>query len=111
MKKKRVAVYIRIPKNDETKLQLIFDEYRNKFAQRKDCRLAEFYYDIGMSGLDNNRPGYFRMLEAARNKKFDYIVTKHSGKLSRRAVELIKIKKELSQIGIGIYFEDTGLDT
>ncbi len=111
MKKKKIAVYIRIPKNSANKLQIICDEYRSKIADRKDCQLVEIYHDVGLSGVDNNRPGYLKMLQAARNKEFDYIVTKHHGKLSRRPIDLQKIIKELRQIGVGIYFEDGEVDT
>lgn len=103
---KRIAVYVRISKCDENKLQAICDEYRDKIANSKDCQLTEIYSDDGMSGMDNSRPGYLQMLQAALNKEFDCIVTKHAGKLSRRTKELQRITKELIQNGISFYFED-----
>ena len=109
MKKKQIDVYIRIPKKDN--FQIICDEYRNKIAERKDCCLVEIYYDIGMSGFNNERPGYLKMLKAARNKEFDFIVTKHPGKISRRSREMLKIIKELHKIGVAIYFEESDINT
>ena len=106
MKMKRIAVYVRIPKCDEDKLQAICEEYRDTIAKHKGCQLVEIYSDVGMSGMDNDRPEYLRMLQAARNKEFDYIVTKHAGKLSRRISELHKIINELTQNGVSIYYED-----
>lgn len=79
-------------------------------ANRKDCQLTEIYSDVGMSGMDNKRPGYLRMLQAAQNKEFNCIVTKHAGKISRRATDLQKVIKELIQNGISLYFEDGEVD-
>lgn len=106
MKKKRIAVYVRIPKCNEDKLQIICDEYRDKIANSKDYQLTEIYSDIGLSGMDKKRPGYLRMLQAAHNKEFDCLVTKHGGKISRRAMDLQRVIKELNQNGISLYFED-----
>lgn len=107
MKKKQIAVYIRIPIKDKDNLQIICDEYRSKIAERKDCQLVEFYCDVGLSGFDNERPEYLRMLKAARNKEFDFIVTKHPGKLNRRIKEMLQIIGELRKIGVMIYFEES----
>jgi site-specific DNA recombinase len=63
------------------------------------------YEDVGLSGYDPNvyRPDFERMLEDARQKKFDVVVIYMLSRLTRQgAAEALKIQQELAKYGVAI---------
>ncbi|MEU1074284.1 MULTISPECIES: recombinase family protein [unclassified Streptomyces] len=63
------------------------------------------YEDVGLSGYDPNvyRPDFERMLEDARQRKFDVVVIYMLSRLTRQgAAEALKIQEELARHGVAI---------
>lgn len=63
------------------------------------------YEDVGLSGYDPNvyRPDFERMMEDARQKKFDVVVIYMLSRLTRQgAAEALKIQQELANYGVAI---------
>ncbi|MDH6625706.1 site-specific DNA recombinase [Streptomyces sp. LBL] len=63
------------------------------------------YSDIGISGYDPNvyRPGFERLLEDARARKFDVVVIYMLSRLTRQgAAEALKIQQELANHGVAL---------
>ncbi|MGW1269672.1 recombinase family protein [Streptomyces sp. NPDC002491] len=63
------------------------------------------YEDVGLSGYDPNvyRPDFERMLQDARERKFDVVVIYMLSRLTRQgAAEALKIQEELASHGVAI---------
>lgn len=90
----RIAVYMRLSKTDG-KVQ---EESNSISMQRilirkyiashfEECEVME-YQDDGFSGTNFNRPGVQRLLEDARNEKFDCVVVKDFSRFGRDYMEV-----------------------
>lgn len=53
-----------------------------------ELKIYDYYIDDGYSGTDFNRPGFQRMLNDMKNKKFDAIVVKDLSRLGRNYIEV-----------------------
>ncbi|MCI9077475.1 MAG: recombinase family protein [Lachnospiraceae bacterium] len=91
----RIAIYIRLSKADNGKVQeesnsismqriLIRKYITSKFTS---CQITE-YQDDGFPGTDFNRPGVQKLLEDARNGKFDCVVVKDFSRFGRDYIEV-----------------------
>ena len=67
--------------------------------------LTGIYYDFGISGYKENRPGFCKMLEDARKGCFQQIITKSITRFARNTDTVLKTTRELKELGIDIYFE------
>ena len=90
----RIAVYMRLSKTDG-KVQ---EESNSISMQRilirkyiashfEGCEVME-YQDDGFSGTNFNRPGVLRLLEDARNEKFDCVIVKDFSRFGRDYMEV-----------------------
>ena len=105
---KRVAAYARV--SSETELQCDslsaqVDYYEKYIKNHTGWELVEIYADKGISGTQDNRPQFQRMLEDCRNGKIDLIVTKAVSRFARNTITLVETMRELKALGIDIYFE------
>lgn len=82
-----------------------------EFAKRQGFKVAEEFHDAAMSGNESNRPGYQRMLAAAREKRFDVIVAHELSRLSRNEAETHSLREELEWLGVHIVTATDGIDT
>ena len=89
----RIAIYMRLSKTDET----VAEESNSISMQRilirkyiashfEECEVME-YQDDGFSGTNFNRPGVQRLLEDARNEKFDCVVVRDLSRFARNYLE------------------------
>lgn len=111
----RVAAYARVStdKDDQANSfesqKKYFEEY---IANQDDCELVEIYSDEGITGtMTNNRNGFNRMISDAMSGKIDYIITKEVSRFARNTVDVLKITRELKEIGVGVYFAIDNINT
>lgn len=90
----RIAVYMRLSKTDETVAEESNSISMQRILIRKyiashfaECEVME-YQDDGFSGTNFNRPGVQRLLEDARNEKFDCVVVKDFSRFGRDYMEV-----------------------
>ena len=90
----RIAVYMRLSKTDETMQEESNSISMQRILIRKyiashfeECEVME-YQDDGFSGTNFNRPGVQRLLEDARNEKFDCVVVKDFSRFGRDYMEV-----------------------
>lgn len=108
----KAALYARYSTTGQREAS-IEDQLREcrEFAKRNGFSVAEEFHDAAMSGNESNRPGYQRMLTAARDKSFDVIVAHELSRLSRNEAETHSLREELEWLGVHIVTATDGIDT
>lgn len=106
----RAALYARYS-TDKQREASITDQHRDcaRLAERHGFRVIAEFSDAAISGGTATRPGYQRMLEAARRGEFDVIVAEDTSRLWRNMAEQSPRIAELTDLGIAVVTHD--LDT
>lgn len=87
----RVAIYCRLSVEDQDKNdeKAESDSIQNQklllthYARKHEMEIYDFYIDDNYSGLDSSRPEFNRMLEDAKERKFDIILCKSQSRFTR----------------------------
>lgn len=72
----------------------------NEFAQRNDIRIIDTYIDRAMTGTNDNRADFQRMLKDSAKKAWDYVLVYKLDRFSRNKYEMAMHKKTLKDNGI-----------
>ena len=105
----RVAIYARVStKDQDTELQI--RECR-AYVASQGWLLVEEYIDKGWSGAKASRPQLDRMMQDARRKKFNCVLTWKLDRLGRSVINCINLIKELEQQKIRFVALTQGIDT
>ena len=110
--KKRVCAYARVSAEKEMSLHSLSSQvsyYSQLIQNHKEWKYCGVYSDEGISGTKEERPGFQKMMEDARNKKFDLIITKSVSRFARNTVILLNSCRELKELGIDVYFEEQNI--
>lgn len=112
---KRVAAYCRVSTDSAEQLTSYENQkrvYTDMIARRPDWRMAGIYADAGISGTRAElRPEFSRMISDCKDGKIDYIVTKSISRFARNTCDCLNYVHMLKSMGIGVYFEEQGIDT
>ena len=112
---KRVAAYCRVSTDSEEQLTSYTNQmrvYTEMINANKEWEFAGMYADEGISGTKaDKRPRFQDMIDDCHRGKIDYIITKSVSRFARNTVECLKYVRILKAKGIGIYFEEQGIDT
>jgi DNA invertase Pin-like site-specific DNA recombinase len=109
MKKKRVALYVRVstidqhPENQSVELK----DYVNR---NPEYELAQIYEDK-ISGTKDTRPQLDKMMQDARNHYFDHVIFWKVDRLGRSALHTWQIVEEWKRHGITFSISTLGIDT
>ena len=106
----KACLYARYSTSKQSE-QSIEDQFRvaERIAQRHGFTVTERFSDEAISGGTTKRPGYQRMLTAARAKRFNVIVAEDTSRLWRNPAEQSPRLAELADLGIQVVTHD--LDT
>lgn len=113
-KRLRVAAYCRVSTEAEIQENSIENQkehYEEQIKSNPDYEFAGIYYDFGVSGYKENRPGFQAMMKDAREGKMDLIITKSITRFARNTKVMLKSIRELSSLGIGVFFELQNMNT
>lgn len=113
--KLNVCFYARVSTDKDEQLHSLsaqvsfFNDYISKVP---NWRFIGSYIDEGISGTSvKKREEFLRMIEDAKNHKFDLILTKEISRFSRSTLDSIKYTEELLQNGVGVYFLNDNINT
>lgn len=113
--KLRVCFYARVSTDKDEQLHSLsaqisfFNDYISKVP---NWQFIGSYIDEGISGTSvKKREEFLRMIEDAKNHKFDLILTKEISRFSRSTLDSIKYTQELLQDGVGVYFLNDNINT
>lgn len=111
----RVTYYSRVSTTSEeqkTSLknqQSYFEEIINK---NKNWIYSKGYIDNGITGTsDIKRTSFMKMINDAKENKFDLIITKEISRFSRNTLDSIKYTRELLKNGVGVLFINDNINT
>jgi site-specific DNA recombinase len=109
----KVAAYARVSTDQDDQLNSYasqIKEFTQRINENKLWEFAGMYADEGISGTRKaNRPEFLKMIEDAKAKKIDLILTKSISRFARNTVECLSIIRELRAIGVEIFFEKENL--
>lgn len=102
------AIYCRVSTlhpHQQDSLENQFRHYQEFMKKTPNYILTKIYYDFGISGYKETRPGFCKMLEDARKGCFQQIITKSVTRFARNTDTVLKTTRQLKELGIDIYFE------
>lgn len=104
---KRVALYIRVSTQEQAlEGHSIQAQEQNgrQFAERMGYEVVEVYADEGISGKSTkNRFAYQRMMNDARNHRFDLLVIWKLTRLGRNMLDVLQTVEELLRYDVGLH--------
>ena len=112
--KLRVCAYCRVSTEEEEQansLENQMEHYEEEIRSNPSYEFAGIYHDFGISGFKENRPGFQKMLQAARDHEIDLIITKSVSRFCRNTDTILKAVRELKDLGVGVIFELQHINT
>lgn len=104
----RICFYGRVSTEHESQLSALKAQmqwYDDQLLYHKNWVLYDKYIDEGITGTQaKKRPRFLKMIEDAKQGKFDLIVTREVCRFARNTVQSLQIVQELKQIGVEVYF-------
>ena len=99
--KKTAVIYARYSSERQTE-QSIEGQIHvcNDFAERNDIVIVDTYIDRAMTGTNDNRKDFQRMLKDSSKKAWDYVLVYKLDRFSRNKYETAMHKKTLRDNGI-----------
>lgn len=111
----RVTYYARVSTDKDEQLHSLSAQVRYYTEFIQNCRswiFVEGYVDEGLSGTSvGKRENFLRMIDDARAKRFDFIVTKEISRFSRNTLDSIHYTQELLRNGVGVLFQSDNINT
>lgn len=110
----RVAAYCRVSREgeeQETSIENQIAHYKELIESKPEYIFAGIYYDHGISGFKEDRPGFQKMMADARAGKIDLVITKSITRFARNTDTILKATRELKELGIGVFFELQNINT
>ena len=113
--KLRVTDYARVSTDhleQKKSLQNQMEHFEQYIKRNPNWTYVEGYVDDGITGTsDIKRDNFMKMIEDARNGKFDLIVTKEISRFSRNTLDSIKYTRELLSYGVAVLFVNDNINT
>lgn len=112
---RRAVFYGRVSTEHEAQLSALENQmqwYDDQLHYHPNWILVERYIDEGITGTQaKKRPAFLRMLDDARDGKFDLIVTREVCRFARNTVDTLVTTRELKTIGVEVYFVEDNIWT
>lgn len=106
--RKRVAAYTRVSSGKDAMLHSLSAQvsyFSNMIQRHPEWEYVGVYSDEALSGTKDDRESFVRMIDDCRAGKIDMIITKSLSRFARNTVTLLKIVRELKDLGVDVYFE------
>ncbi len=81
-----------------------------RYAKRQGYKILDWYIDDGISGHDEDRPDFVRILSDAQAATWQYVIVRHQSRFSRiRPATLVSHLDQLDQAGVSLVSTDRGV--
>ena len=88
------------------------DWYKPILSARPDWTLVAQYVDEGITGTSaEKRPQFMKMIEDAKHKKFDMIITREVSRFARNTVDTLQFTRKLKEYGVEVFFINDNIKT
>ncbi|WP_304341033.1 recombinase family protein [Metaclostridioides mangenotii] len=115
MMSKNVAIYCRVSTVEQADEGYSIDEQRRRgeeYCNSNGYNVYNIYEDRGISGKNiSGRPGVKRLIEDAKDKKFDLLIVWKLNRLSRDLSDILTIEKLLTKYKIAFRSLTEGFET
>lgn len=112
---RRVAIYARVSTEHEAQVSALgnqIDWYKPILAARPEWELVAQYIDEGITGTSaEKRPQFMKMIQDARSKKFDMIITREVSRFARNTVDTLQYTRKLKEYGCEVFFINDNIKT
>ena len=107
-RQRAIVFYGRVSTEHEAQLEALEKQmqwYDDQAKYHPNWNVVGKYIDEGITGtLAKKRPSFMKMIEDARQKKFDLIVTREVCRFARNTVDTLVLTRELKNYGVEVYF-------
>ena len=111
----RVTFYARVSTDSDEQLNSLDNQigyYRDYIARNHAWTFIDGYIDEGLSGISTRkRDNFQRMIQDAKDGKFDLILTKEITRFARNTLDSIQYTRELLAAGVGVFFQNDNINT
>ncbi len=113
--RRKVAAYARVSVSSENLLHSLANQvsyYSELIRSNPAWDFIEVYIDEGITGTSvENRHEFLRMMEDARQGKFDLLLTKSVSRFARNTVDLLENCRVLKSLNVEVIFEKDHIST
>lgn len=110
-----VVFYGRVSTEHEQQISALGNQmewYANLAERNPNWIVVAQYIDEGITGTQmKKRPSFMQMMDHARQRQFDLIVTRELSRFARNTVDALKATRELKQYGVEVYFVNDAIWT
>lgn len=114
-RERKMVFYGRVSTEHEAQLAALENQiqwYDDQARLHPNWLVTDKYIDEGITGTQaKKRPAFLRMIEDAKNGKFDLIVTREVCRFARNTVDTLVTTRELKNIGVEVYFVEDNIWT
>lgn len=107
---KRACIYARVSTLQNQSPQMQLDCLR-EFAERRGLHVVEEFIDRGHSGAKERRPGLDALLNAARKRSVDVVLTYRFDRVARSTSHLLRILEEFNSLGVEFVSYSENIDS
>lgn len=114
-RQRKVVFYGRVSTEHEAQLAALENQiqwYDDIAAKNPNWYIVKKYIDEGITGTQaKKRPAFLQMVQDAKQKKFDLIVTREVCRFARNTVDTLVVTRELKNYGVEVYFVEDNIRT
>ena len=114
-KKLKTCAYCRVSTNSADQLNSYSAQvkhYTKAIQSRSDWDFVDIFADEGITGTRaDKRTEFQKMIRLCQHKRIDLIITKSVSRFARNVPECLEYARALRRQGIGIIFEENGINT
>lgn len=107
-RQRQIVYYGRVSTEHEAQLEALEKQmqwYEDQTKYHPNWTVVGRYIDEGITGtLAKKRPAFMQMIEDAKQRKFDLIVTREVCRFARNTVDTLVLTRELKNYGVEVYF-------
>ena len=111
----RVTYYARVSSESDEQLNSLGNQisyYEDLIKRNHNWTFVPGYIDEGLSGISTKkRENFNRMIEDARDDKFDLVITKEISRFARNTLDSIQYTRQLLSSGVGVFFQNDNINT
>lgn len=108
-KQKRVGIYLRVSKDDQTSDNQRIDLER--VAEQRGWDIVEFYVDHAVSGRRDRRAALDRLRADAMHGKLDVVAAWSIDRLGRSLVHVVNLLAALTEKNVAVYLHQQQVDS